>query len=176
MMVKVSKKVMLVLTVVMLLGSTALSASAASPLVGGGPPGGGNPLEHQIEGGIKIVADRVTYNGEKPLPNRELINGVWYHVYHSVSVFYRVTSIEDTTLRVEAHNVYDNLGHEFNHVQNVLIGGQSTRERFIVGDVPTMVEVEYRCPSGYELASVFPRAGLSVNGQSLIFREVPGRR
>ena len=172
MLVKICKKVLLILAVVMLPLSTALP-SAASPLVGGSPPGGGNPLEQQIEDGIRVLADGVRYNGVMPGAR---IDGVWYGQYYSISIFYSVTAPEDTTIRVEAHNIYDNLGHEFNHVINVMIGGQNTRERFIVGDVPTTVEVEYLLLQEYDLASVFPRANFSVNGQSLTFRDVPGRR
>ncbi|MCL2009988.1 MAG: hypothetical protein FWG71_05510 [Synergistaceae bacterium] len=169
---KVCRKAALGFVVVVLMASASL---ANSPLVGGASSDNGS-LEQEIEGGISVRADSVRYNGVKPLPAHERIGNVWHSEYHSVSVHYSITVPEDTTIRVEAQNIYDNLGNEFNRVQNVVIGGQQTKERFIVAEVPTWVEVEYRCPKGYELASSFPRANLSVNGQTLNFRNVPGKK
>ena len=172
-MVKYFGKIMLVLAVALSLASVSQAAPTGSALVGGKAPSGNDSLEQEIEGGIKILADGVKYNEVKRNVRTE--EG-FFGEFHSISLYYRITAPEDTTIKLEAHNMYDNLGHEFNHVQNVSIGGQYTQERFIVGGVPTRVEVEYRYLREYELASAFPRATLSVNGQTVTFRDVPGRR
>jgi len=160
----------------MLSASAAMAAQPNSALVGGGGSNDEYSLEREIDGGIRVVADGVRHNGLRR--GDVQIDGVSrrYRDFQSVSIYCIVTTSEDTTIRVAPQNIYDNLGNEFYNIHDVLIGGQSTRDRFIIAGVPTSVEVVYAFVQEYDLASVFSRVSLSVNGQTLIFRNIPGKK
>ena len=178
MLVKVCKKALLFLVVVMLLISTTIAASASSALVGGDRPSGdGDSLRQYIDGGIEVIADSVSRGSTT-------IN---YALHHYIWLSVTVIAEGDTIIEIKPKNIYDNLGHEFNKFQTfyqeswvshgVWIGGQISQgvtERFIVAGVPTPVRIYYVCDENYRLASSFPRVSLSVNGEDLIFRDVPG--
>jgi hypothetical protein len=183
----VCKRVFLVMAVVMLFASTALAAPANSGLVGNVTPSRDDSLEREIEDGIIIVAEGVRHNGKRDrIPVKDRYGNSGSSSLFSISLHCRITVPEDTTIKVGVHNIYDNLGHEFNqdnvldaswnYVDNVLIGGQRTKERFIVGDTPTLVEIEYICAEDYKIAPIFPRVDISVNGQTVTFRNVPGKQ
>ena len=178
MLIKVCKKALLVLVVVMLLASAAMAAQASSALVGGDrPSGNGDSLTQYINGGIQVIANDII---------RNIFRG-----NHYIRLRVTVIAEEDTTIKIEAQNIYDNLGHEFSrlltdsdeyderitYAHGVAIGGQlyqDVNERLIVGGVPTRVLIFYVCDENYRLASSFARVSLSVNGETLIFRDVPG--
>jgi len=183
--VKGFKKMAAALALVVLLVSTAYAAPAGSALLGGvaDAAGNDNPLEQVLEDGIRITVEGVRRNDARPP------QGWNSPSFHSISLLFRVTAPEDTTVRIEAHNIYDNLGNEFlpgfrggqtgsNNAMNaesLVIGGQNVSERLIVAYVPTLVEILFECPADYSLASVFPRVSFAVNRQTVTFRNVPGR-
>jgi hypothetical protein len=158
----------LVLFVVMSLAFAAMAAPTNSGLVGGKAPSG-DSLETEIEGGIMVAASKVVKR------NNDRVVAV-----------YLITAEDDTTIKIAAGNIYDNSGNEFNKVfrdfdndnypLHIFIGSNQVSERLIIGGVPTPVEIHYRCNDKYELASLFPRAMITVNGKSLTFKNVKGEK
>ena len=163
MLVKVFKKAALVLAVVMLLSSAAL---AASSLVGSNRQSGDESLERELEGGIKLILEGVSVNSQRR----------W------LMLSYTITAEDDTTITIkQAGNIYDNLGNEFSYLADVQIAGEYKSERFIIGGIPVKVEMAYgreggNMPNNYKVASVYPRVSFSVNGQTVNFRNVPGKQ
>jgi len=180
--VKGFKKAIAALPLVVFLAAVACAAPAGSALIGGAPDvtEQENSLEHVLENGIRITVEGVRRNDAR-VP--------WTGTnYHNISLLFRITAPEDTTIRIDAQNIYDNAGNEFipgfhGNIDSrdravlsaniIIIGGQDVSERLVVTDVPTLVEIVYQTPEGYSLTSVFPRVSLAVNRQTVIFRNVP---
>ncbi|MDR2528018.1 MAG: hypothetical protein LBD04_03230 [Synergistaceae bacterium] len=162
MLVKGFKKAALVLAVVafvMTATSVALAAPAGSRLVGGKASGGDESLERELEGGIKIVVHPITF-GDAHL---------WVRC--------TITMEEDVKIAAGGTILYDDRGNEFNRLNSIYIGNQNVQERMVVAGVPTVISLGYYLGSNsHEVASTYPRVGIIINGTTVNFRNVPGKK
>jgi hypothetical protein len=159
MLAKAFKNAALVWVLVILSVSAVMAAPANSALVGGKSSSEGALLEHELEGGLKIVV-----GGVKKYSN-----------YNGIFLVFTVVTEEDITLKVKGDSIYDNEGREFKRVNETWIGHEKTSERFVIAGVPTLVEVYFYYGNNVKLASTYPRVNFSVNGQALKLRDVPGK-
>jgi hypothetical protein len=157
------KKAVLVVAIMVLTVSAAWGAPKDSALVPGGAQKGDTSLEREIEGGIKITVQEIYKQG----------SDVW--------IKYSVLSEEDTFIKVEVNGdngtLFDDQGNQFRSYNDwIRIGNQKTKEREVIGGVPTIILVGYEPGEKYAMPTKFPRVAINLNEKKLIFRDVPGKQ
>ncbi|MCL2009989.1 MAG: hypothetical protein FWG71_05515 [Synergistaceae bacterium] len=158
MLVKVIKKSLLVLVVVMLLAIVP-AASANSPLVGGSLPSGGD-FRREIKGGITVE-----FKGMSMSDGRLI-------------AAYAVTSETDQVINIKdgGADLFDNEGTQLTpYGYYIYIGNHRTSSREIIGGVSTSVTVPYNVGDKYQVRETYARLTFIINGENLVFRNVPSR-
>jgi hypothetical protein len=162
---KICRNAALVWTLAILLISAAWAApeSDSSSLLVNSPKRDRDvSLEHDIGGSVTVTCEGVF-----------LKEGVVY-------VEYSVLSEEDIVVKVsEAMPLFDGRGGKLDVPRNgsyVSIGEEEINEREVIAGVKTAIVVKYPASVKYKLTDTYARTSIVINGQNLVFREIPGKK
>lgn len=162
MLMKIYRNAALIGALAILSVSAAWGAPQKSALVGSPQKDKDISLERDIGNGVIVTCEGVS-----------LKDSVIY-------VEYSVFSEEDITVKVtEATALFDDRGGRLDVPRSgsyILIGEDETSEREIIAWVKTAIVVKYPVGAKYELANTYARASVTINGQNLVFRSVPGKK
>ena len=157
-----SKTLLASIVVVLLLASVAMAAPSGSGLVGGNAPSGDSSLTREVKGGITVQFQGMAMSER------------WKD---HLAVYYTVTSETDQVINVEYQGaqLFDNQGNQLNPSSTIVIGNQDTRSREVIEGVPTSVSMLYQVGNQYQPRETYARLTFIINGERLVFRNVPSK-
>ena len=154
------RKIFLALSVALIWAVAAVAAPSSSALISGRKTQASASVMREIKGGITVQ-----------LKNMEMAKQ--YPDY--LSVIFVVTSATDQVINVDYReaSLFDNNGSQWDADSDVRIGGRETRSREIIEGVPTQVINFYRVGKDYKVDESYARLIFIINGEKLVFRNVP---
>ncbi|MDR2523230.1 MAG: hypothetical protein LBC93_05970 [Synergistaceae bacterium] len=154
------RKISLALLAALIWAAAAVAAPSSSALIGGRKSQASASVTREIKGGITVQLKNMEMSKQYP---------------EYLSVIFAVTSTTDQVISVDYKeaSLFDNNGFQWDADSDVRIGGRETRSREIIESVPTQVINFYRVGKDYKVDESYVRLIFIINGEKLVFRNVP---